>query len=81
MDSRFRHGETVRVVAEAPPEVRPGSVAEVCGIWRLLESLEAFGSTLPQGTEMFLIEFPDGVAVEVPSSFLTGADPDGECDA
>jgi hypothetical protein len=60
----------VKVKLRARPELRPGAVAEVCGI-RLIETAtqeKQFGE--PLGTPLYVIEFPDGTSVEVAEPLL-----------
>jgi len=59
----FTFGDLVETTADAPPIARPGSVASVCGM--TTDPRRNF----PAGT-IYLIEFPDGEAVEVHESFL-----------
>jgi hypothetical protein len=59
----FTFGDVVETTADAPPIARPGRVASVCGM------TAGPRRDFPAGT-IYLIEFPDGEAVEVHESFL-----------
>ena len=50
--------------------MRPGSFASVCGIYPidLVQQVERFG--LPMGTIIYLVEFSDGEALEVPEKWV-----------
>ena len=66
----FTWGDTVRIRADAPPQYQPGEVASVCGI-REVETVEQerqFGS--PVGSRLYLVEFENGDAIEVPEALL-----------
>lgn len=56
---KFEHGQDVAVAETAPKEFRPGAVASVCGMRQL------------DGQNLYLVEFSDGEAVEIPERFLT----------
>lgn len=60
MSSTFIYdwGQDVRVAATAPVEKRPGKSGSVCG-------MRAFN----QG-RLYLVEFSDGDAIEIPEEFL-----------
>ena len=63
-------GDTVRVSHQAPGPLRPGTLAEIVGI-REIETRsqsDEFGS--PIGTRVYLVEFGDGDAVEVPERWI-----------
>jgi len=63
-------GDQVIVDSSAPPEYRPSEEGSVCGIYALDTDDKArrYGGTL--GTVMYLIEFTDGNAIEIPNVFL-----------
>ncbi len=77
--SQFRYdwGETVRVVLSAPLELRPGALAAVCGM-RVNMSLDqhaaAQSTAIERSAILYLIEYCDGYAVEVPEEFLEAVD-------
>jgi len=56
--SNYDWGQTVRVVTTAPKEMRPGEVCSICGIREL------------EGEKLYLVEFSEGVALEVPETKL-----------
>ena len=57
----FTWGNTVRVQANAPSEFRPGEIGEICSI-----------SSMPvaETKRLYLVEFADGLAIEVPGTYL-----------
>ena len=66
----FTWGDTVLVVAAAPARYRPNAAGSVSGI-AVLENEErarAFDETF--GTTVYLVEFPDGDAQEIPARWL-----------
>lgn len=66
-------GDTVRVRFCAPMSMRPGALAEVVGI-RSVETLEQaaeFG--VPVHTKIYLVEFGDGEAIELPEFWIESA--------
>ena len=59
---RFTYGDDVTVKSSAPAEYRPGSGASVCGIYE---------TSRPGGrVVLYLIEFGDGVSVELEEEWL-----------
>lgn len=63
-------GDTVRVKRSAAEALHPGALAAVCGIRVIETSLEAANAGHPVGTTLYLIEYEDGVAIEVPGEHL-----------
>jgi len=51
-------GDTVRVITTAPNVMRPGQVCSVCGMRQ------------HEGVNLYLVEFSDGEALEVPEDEL-----------
>lgn len=70
LDSIFNYGDAVVVKQDAPKRYRPGSIGSICGI-RIIDS-PAIAQQFDQmiNSELYLIEFNDGQAVEIPKSFL-----------
>jgi|GEM_PF-5424965 len=69
-------GDTVRVRPDAPAPLRPGMVAEIVGI-RTIETTEQsaeFRTAI--GSKLYLVEFSDAEAIEVPGRWLASFDPD-----
>lgn len=63
-------GDTVRIKDHAPPQMRPGNLASVCGM-RTVETREqakVFGC--PVSTTVFLVEFSDGSSIELADFYL-----------
>jgi hypothetical protein len=63
-------GDTVRINANAKPEHRPGVRAAVCGLREVETEDQAREFDCPIGTRLYLVEYGDGVAVEVPATFV-----------
>ena len=59
-------GDTVQVKAAASPELRPGQLAAVCGMREVDTADQAIQVGRPIGTTVYLVEFGDGHAVELP---------------
>lgn len=55
---KFEHGQDVSVVVTAPANFRPGTLGSVCGIRQF------------DGQNLYLLEFPDGEAVEIPEDLI-----------
>jgi hypothetical protein len=66
----FTWEDTVRIMAQAPAEARPGSIAEVCGIREIETSDQAKEFAAPIGTKLYLIEFGDGESIEIKEGWL-----------
>lgn len=67
MASKFTYDDTVRVVASAPIEFRPGATAWVVGVFE--------GAEVPKYRSfkvgpVYCIEFEDGQAIDVEEEFL-----------
>ena len=67
-------GDSVRVSASAPDELRPGSPAEVVGVTRAETSVLAARFRVPVGTEVYTVEFSDGSSLEIPEDLLEHTD-------
>jgi hypothetical protein len=65
---QFQYGDAVRVRDVAAQQFRPGALASVCG-WR--DELNADANQIDR---LYLIEFGDGVSIEVTESLLQSAD-------
>ena len=70
-------GDTVRIKKSASTEMRPGTLAAVCGMREVetLEQSQQFGCAI--GTTLYLVEFGDGASVEIPEEFVEVANDDG----
>jgi len=66
----FTWGDTVRIMAQAPAEARPGSIGEVCGIREIETPDQAKEFAAPIGTKLYLIEFGDGKSIETKEDWL-----------
>lgn len=71
-------GDTVRIKDGAPPVMRPGRLAAVCGMREveIAEQASQFGCVI--GTVLYLVEFGDGSSVEIPEVLLKIAIDDGK---
>lgn len=74
LDPIFNWGDTVIIKENAPTRYKPGFIGSVCGI-RTIESPEiAMQFDAIMGSKLYLIEFNNGEAIEIPGILLT--DPD-----
>ncbi len=66
----FEYGDTVQVKQSAPEQYKPGAIGAICGI-RTITSLK-ISSMFKQniGSKIYLIEFKNGDAIEIPECFL-----------
>ena len=67
---KFKWGETVRVVHNAPAQFRPGELAEVCSLWEVKTPENSLARGEPIGAVTYGIEFGDGTIVELPEKYL-----------
>ena len=63
-------GDTVRIKLSAKPEQRLGVLASVCGLRKVETEEQARQFGCQVGTTIYLVEYEDGVAVELPSPML-----------
>ena len=66
----FSWGDTVRVKAGAQPQKRPGEVAEVVGFREIENATQAKEFCAPLGSVLYLIEYGDGSATEIPEEWI-----------
>jgi hypothetical protein len=66
----FTWGDTVRVKAGANSARRPGAIAEIVGIRDIEAEDQAQEFDAPIGSKLYLIEFGDGTALEVPEAWI-----------
>jgi hypothetical protein len=69
----FSWGDTVQVRAEAGAAMRPGAIAGVVGIRVADDEAMARKFEVAIGCKLYLIEFGDGTAVEVPEAWIVAA--------
>lgn len=72
--SLFDYGNTIVVKIHAPSNYRSGLHGCICGI-RTIDSIEVskqFNQNID--AELYLIEFEDGVSLEIPKEYLTLCD-------
>jgi hypothetical protein len=63
-------GDTIRIRPSATPEQRPGALASVCGLRDVETEEQARQFGCPVGTTLYLLEYGDGVAVELPATVV-----------
>ena len=63
-------GDTVRVKLSAPADMRPGELASVVAIVAIEGAAQAERWGVGLGTQIFGIEFGDGVTIELPEQWL-----------
>lgn len=63
-------GDTVRIKSDAPTEMRPGTLAAVCGMRRVETDEQSRQFTCPIGATVLLVEFGDGYSVELPEDLV-----------
>jgi hypothetical protein len=66
----FTWGDTVRVKLGAPPDARPGALAEVVGVRTVENDAQTREFAAPVGTQICLIEFGDGESAELAELLL-----------
>ncbi len=66
----FDWGDTVRVLANAPSAYRPASRGTVCGAAVLQDEDRARAMGEAVGVTLYLVEFSDGTALEIPERWL-----------
>jgi hypothetical protein len=71
----FTWGSPVRVKANADEVFHPGELAEVVGISAVENAAQSAALGASIGTTIYLIEFADGSAIDVPEAWLEAADP------
>ena len=74
MTPTIDYGDDVRIVAEAPERYFPGARASACGYRVIASERESNAVEEPVGTILWLVEFSDGIACEVPVQYLTKID-------
>ena len=67
-------GDTVRVKADALPEMHPGALAAVCGTRKVDTAELARQFNCEIGTTLYLVEYSDGSSLEIPEGLLEPAD-------
>lgn len=75
-ERQLDYADNVRIASQAPPQLRPGRVASVCGFRQTEEETTIEGVWVSEGTLLVLVEFEDGTSVEVPRDMLEVADAD-----
>lgn len=70
MEAKFTWGDSLRVKAGAQPERRPGSSATVVGIREIEAEETARKYGAPVGATLYLVEFQDGDAIEIPDAWV-----------
>lgn len=75
LDSYLTWGENAKVAQSAPKHYHSGEIGSICGIQLIISSYigEKFNKEI--GTKIYLVEFGDGNALEIPESFLIKIEP------
>ena len=68
MSNEIMWGSTVLVLQDAPTQYRPGSRRSVCGFRDVEPESDMILSH--RQTRLYLVEFSDGEATEIPASLL-----------
>ncbi len=69
-DCKFTWGGLVRVTHDAPAAFRPGATGSVCSVEELVRPERALFFGLEVGAVVYLVEFADGVSIEIAEAFL-----------
>jgi hypothetical protein len=64
---KFTWGDSVRILENAPGDLRPGSVAAVVGVEE--DRQGSYYEKFPEGV-VYTVEFEDGSSVDVHESYL-----------
>jgi hypothetical protein len=67
--SKFTWGDTVKVVDNAPPTAKPGSIVSIVGVHDGASRSGEYFDRFPEGT-VYSIEYDDGSSIEVPESAI-----------
>lgn len=70
MTSEITWGDTVLVSSNAPVDFRPGAQGSVSGFRDVKQDVERQDLDSSSGQRLYLVEFQDGTAIEIPGSFL-----------
>jgi len=74
MATTINYGDTVTIAANAPKHYRPGVMGSACGFRTVASERESMAVAEPVGTPLWLVEFSDGTAMEVPTRYLVRAE-------
>lgn len=67
---KFEWGDAVRLCKNAPAKYQAGDIGSVCAV-RLVDTAEAAGKFgVEIGEVVYLVELPNGEAMEVPEVYL-----------
>lgn len=67
---KFKYGQTVMVRGIAPKTFRPGQTGSLCGERNIESEATAKAFIESLGTVLWLVEFSDGQAEEIPQHWL-----------
>jgi hypothetical protein len=67
---RFNWGDNAAIASDAPADARPGAEVSVCGMRTIETAQQAAAAGHPVGTILYVVEFGDGSALEVPEAWL-----------
>ena len=71
MSIEITWGDTVRVAQDAPAEFHPGLGGSVCGMRDQPADLEGPEDESAADDRLYLVEFSDGEAIEIPGKYLS----------
>lgn len=63
-------GDAVQVKQSAPQQFHPGEIGGVCGIEIIKSTEKAEQFCQKIGSKLYLVEFENGEAIDIPESFL-----------
>lgn len=67
---RYDYGQRVRVAADAPQSLAPGSDVDVVGMRTVQREIESSTTGYPIGSRLYIIEYADGSSKEVPEKYI-----------
>ncbi|MCK0143969.1 hypothetical protein [Aliiroseovarius sp. F20344] len=69
--AQFKYGDVVEVVGNTTKKPTfPQNQGSICGIHHITSVKQAQEFSVPYGSAIYLVEFSDGTAIEVPESLL-----------
>ena len=70
MTNEITWGDTVLVRSDAPAQFQPGTRGSISGFRDLGPESMPTRADVEQQARLYLVEFPDGKAIEIPEVFL-----------
>ena len=68
--AEFTWGDLVKVESDAPPQLQPDELGSVCSIREVETPDQEVQLGGPIGSRVYLVEFGDGEAMEIPEAWL-----------